>query len=133
MIPIRTLIILLLLFSLVVIGFSGFVGELATNYDANYTDLSYLNKTSQVQERVSVIQEALDTSDVSAIERIQSFFSGGYSVLMLIPQSLDIFTTVVKETGQVLGLPPFVIPIVLTVITVIIVFGIISALLKYEV
>lgn len=127
------MLILLALFSMVVLGFSNFVGDISYRYGKDYTDLSYMNKTLELQEKMSSIHETLNKTDSTAVQKIDAFFTGGYQVLMLIPSSLNIFTSLVFESGSLLNLPNWVVPSIMVIVTIIIIFGILSALQKYGV
>jgi len=121
------------IFSLVVLGVMNFTGDIASRYSVSYTDLSYMNKTQQLNSKMIAIQETLNKTDVTAVQKVDAFFTGGYQVLMLIPESLNIFSTILFESGSILGLPFWVIPGVLAIITIVLIFGIISAMQKYSV
>lgn len=129
----------IIMLGLVVGIFSIFVADLSSNYGVghdeddleSYEALSEMQQTAQEMEEGSNIEEKTGVLDI-----IGSYFTDAYNVLKMMKQSFNTFDTMSNQAVQDanLGASGKVFKVALgTVLLILVVVGIISAVVKYKV
>lgn len=131
----RDWIMALILFTGVVALSTLMVAQQATDYDnLDIIDEDILEDFGNLQQTTSVAKEAFDvTNDKDALTITGSFsilFQSAFSVIALIFNSIAIATSQLASFGEFIGLPTavsnLIFPIIISLITVVLVFVIIS-------
>ena len=132
----RNLLIVLLLFSGIVIGLSNFAGNLAKNYGSSVEDLSKLGPIQRIQEEASNLEQSLRSTQITGtfLDVPLTILSGVYSIFKLILVSfIDIWAGFIGSISSYLMLPEWFVGIVIAIISIIVIFEIISIVAKYKV
>lgn len=132
----RDMIIGLIMFSGLVVGFSTFYGNIATTYGKTYTDLAFLNATSRTNTMVNQLKSSVETTRMTGIAIVDiplTIASGVYNTLKLLFGSVNIFSSLLTDLTSIFGIPGWVVVMVMGIISTIIVFEIISGVLRYRV
>ena len=138
MAEIGNLIISALVFSAIVIGFSGFYGDMATSNGATDqpTSLSYLNKSQEIAALSSNLQNQLNRTT-----SVTSFFIYGPSIIGTITAIIGtgiglviyLITGVITALSQLISVPPWLTWIVISIVTLVIVFALLRGGAKIEI
>lgn len=103
----------MILCSMIVFGFTSYIGSIyrvysPTNYDDEYSkqmNISFQKTYTLTNQTRNDLQTL--TSDTSVLQKIDAFFSAGFSAFKMVFGSFDIFADVVIATGRLFGLPDF--------------------------
>ena len=131
------ILISLVVFSGFIIGISDFIGDAANTYNKTNVNssLSTFNKMAEIQNKTSGYQSQLEGGEVSGYSAFTLFLTGAYHALMSL---LSLPSLVGSMLGGLTGaggimFPSWGVTVILTVLTIIIIFTIISAAFKHEV
>lgn len=136
MAELRNLLITLLLFSGIIIGLSTFMGDLANKYNSNIENLAGLSSIQKIQGETQQLEQTLRSSQITGtfLDVPITILSGVYQVFKLILVSfVEIWSGFMNSIASYLFLPSWFISIVIAIITIIIIFEIISVISKYKV
>lgn len=140
---ISMLLVALFVMMLVVTGMSSFLVDMANHYEYNityYTDPNGVVKNLDTFKDINrtLTSQVINTSN-SAGEMAKytlpysDFLVSAFRSLTLATQSLNIFTNIISDTQTILGIPSEIGDLILMIVTVIIIFTIISAALKWRI
>ena len=130
------ILISLIIVSGVIIGITAFTGDVLDNYGIASDDLTYLNKTSEINTKVTEIKDTIEDTQITGVEVIDlplTFIAGAYSALKLLLNIPDIMMTLLMEAGEVIGIPAWAIAMGTAIVVIIIVFVVLRAILKWDV
>lgn len=134
---IRSFLIMLLLFSGVITGISIFMSDLTADFGQNINDLSILSQAEAIQNKTAIFQnESAKITGASWFDAPLIVIKGFITFIDLIGTTIfGFFTTF---TSQVFGvfrgiIPIWFIGIVSTILIIIILFEIISAVIKWRI
>jgi len=134
-----SLTITILVFSLIILGMSNFMGDIGNNYGlANDTEnLSSLSKIHETLNLTSDIQTKLVSTSTSSSSPLTDlglfFFNGAIDALRLLYGSIGIFASLIRDvatTNTIMPIPSEVISVVVGIVMIIIVLTGLSALLR---
>ena len=130
------ILISIVVFSGFIIGISDFIGNAANNYNkTDNTTLSTFNKMAEIQSKTSAYKSELEGGEVSGFSAFTLFLTGAYHALMSLlslPSLVHSMLGGLTGTGGLL-FPSWGVDVILTVLTIVIIFTIISAAFKHEV
>lgn len=129
------MIIGLIVVSSIIIGIMAFAGDIFDNYGIVSDDLTYLNKTSEINAEVTEIKDAIESTQITGtiLDLPLTFVAGAYSALKLLLNIPGIMITLIIEAGEIIGIPSWATAMASAIIVVIIVFVILRAILKWDV
>ena len=135
---IKQMIIMLLLVSVVLIGCASFYGSIATEYGATgVDDISELSSHEEAQELSANMRDSIKEAkltNIPAIDVPYMIISGGYNALMLVFDSVMYMVALISDLILFSGLPlGWLEGIIIAIVTVTLSFGVLNALLKWEV
>lgn len=131
------ILISIVVFSGFIIGISEFIGKAANTY--NKTDvnssLSTFSKMAEMQNKTASYQSELEGGEVSISSAFTYFLTGAYHALMSVLSIPSIIQSILSGLTGASGLyfPSWGVAVIITTITLIIIFTIISAAFKHEV
>lgn len=130
-----SIIISLVVISSIIIGITAFAGDIYSNYGIVSDDLSYLNKSAEMNDQVIGIKDAIDATQVTGtwIDVPLTFVAGAFAALKLLLNIPDIMGTLLTQAGEVIGMPGWVIGMSMAVVIIIILFVILRAILKWDI
>ena len=86
---VKTLIIVLLVFSAVIVGLNNFMADLSSSYGVSSEDISSLSNSDEISAQVTSIQETFDSKVTGTFLDLPiSAISGGIEFLKLVELSL---------------------------------------------
>lgn len=137
---IQELFMLLLIFSAVVVGLSMFTSSVFLTYhiQSNFS-ISQLNKTTEISTTIQSVTSAIQGSGTTTIADLPLIMvTGGYAILKLfitIPNLVwGLFTDFGLLISQVIGFDlTFFIGVVLSMVTVTVIFAILSAIFHWRI
>lgn len=129
---VRNLIIVAVIFSGVIIGLSGFYTDLADSYGRGVTDLASFNRTREAQNEITQLKESIEGETVETGTFVDILATGVFTTLKLVMSVPDIFSTIIADISQIVGLPSWFTTMLLSLITIVVVFQIIKAVTKTE-
>ena len=148
MAEVRSLMIALLLFSGVVVGMSIFYGDLTSSTNlASYgltagqianispEDLGTLGVANEITQQTKDIEDTLkqQPTGITPVDLAWGYINAGLSAITLPLNAVALFGNMINDVTGFLNLPAWVGGIVLGVISIIIVFEILSAYLKWRI
>lgn len=148
MAEIRSLLVGLLIFSGIMLSLSTFWGDLTTTdhlQGYGYTNdqiqsMTSINLSSKsVANDITAKAEAIKTSveqpvtGVPIIDTTYGYAKAALEAVQLPLQSIDLFTGIITDTEDSLGLPSYTSLIINSIIILIVVFAVLSAYLKWKV
>lgn len=148
MAEVRALIISLVLFSAIIIGMTSFYGELtrpeylaayglnSTQIDAiNPDNLASENVTNLITEKVEGIEDALRSrpTGISTVDVAWGYINAGLSAVTLPLDAIAYFQNIITDSFQIIGIPGWFGTIIIVIITIIIVFNVLSAYMKWRI
>lgn len=128
------LLIAMVLFSGVAIAIASFYAGLASNYGVAVTNVGYLNRSVQLNNKLSEIAGQINSSDPDSTTSFNPL--SAFNAIAVGFSSLDLFTGIVtdatdrKNTGVTLD--PWVPMVIISIITIVLAFAIINALYKWN-
>ncbi len=131
---IRNLLVMICVISGCIVGLTIWNGGMAslTSYSGD-TDLSYMNQTSATMAKINSMQAALGTNtQAGSTDFITLITNGAFQALNIIPQSLDIMTSLITDIATILHLPVWIFVLFTSIIGIISIFAIIKAIFKVE-
>jgi len=121
----------IVLFSMMIVGAFFMMSNVYGNYDVTPLDMpDSFDKIAEINEQASAMQTKLEASGASPIGFLEYISTGAWQSLKLITNTIPLTAGIVEETGQQFGVPRFFIFGFLTLVTISIVFGIISAVFR---
>ena len=132
---ISTLIISLVLFSAIIVGTSMFYGGLLSNYDLDVEDLSTLAVTEEIREMGEEVKDRL-TDNPFDDTVLEAFYAAGVSVWESMQIMFGSFSLVQNTITAIITKIPILVPswfgsIAITIVVLIIIFALASAMLKW--
>lgn len=136
-----TYIIGILVFTMFILGGVGIIGELMQSNPAFGDSDKYtqFNKTFNVYNRVTTSVDSLKTNieeadtDFGLFGVLNALISSSWQTLRLLVSSLNFMNGVFEGLHTMFGLPTWVPSIIISIITVIIVFAIYSAIFQRDI
>jgi hypothetical protein len=140
----RDIIFGLIIFTLFITGIVTFLGDLGNNMPQNteFLDTNTFNSFNNSANRITDIQrevgelrggvENADT-DFGLFGVLNSLISSSWQTLRLLLDSFDFVGEILTNTSNVFGIPTWVASMVILLITVVIIFGIFSAIFQREI
>lgn len=133
---ISSIIIGVVLLGMIVIGFSSFSNNLASNYDRNISTTQYesMNKIDNISNNVNNMRDKLDKgsdSDMTADADI-GLLTGGWSAIKLILNLPGILISLTSDIAGIIGVPPIFVTGITVIIISVIIFGLISLIFKRD-
>jgi len=127
----RDILISIILFSMFVVGGFFILGSMAGSYGVPYSDNSSLyNKMNEVTQTTNIMQSSLSSSGASPIGFLEYISTGAWQSLKLIINSGGNIKTVVEQIGNDYNIPSFFIYGLLAIVSITIIFGIISSIFR---
>lgn len=145
---VRQLFLVLLAFSGIIIGMSGFYGSITSanalqsyGYTAaqinaiNPDDLSSLQSINAINQKVKDIEETLNSqpTGIGIVDVAWGYLNAGFSALTIPLDATFLFGNTIDEVVNVLGLPAWVIGVVFGALVMVLLFIFISSRLKWPV
>ena len=133
------LVIGILVFSIFFIGFSAFIGGVTDSYDVPAKDLESLSSMQKISNMTNTMQEQLDAEQGTSVDILDiPFFvaSGAYTALKSIFDAVGIIGSLITDiiTMSGLGGPLQMIGwAIMGLVSVIIVFAVLKAVLKWDI
>ena len=128
-----SLLVILVLSSLMVMGIASFQASLFASYNIQSDDLEYLSRAANVSSDITNLKESIDETQVlTGIDPLDMFFAGTYNTLKLLFSVGDIYGNFLNDIGKLIGVPGWAIGGVLSLIAIVIMFGIIQMIVKYK-
>lgn len=131
-----SLIIGIVIFSASAIGITAFYGDMLGNYNQTTTNVSYLDKSAAISANITAMETAMLSDGVSSISILEIPYMvarGAFNAIKILFQSMNIFASLVSDLSILLNLPSWFISMILLILSITIVFGLLSAILKKEV
>ena len=114
-----------------VVGGFFILGSMAGSYGVPYSDNSSLyNKMNEVTQTTNIMQSSLSSSGASPIGFLEYISTGAWQSLKLIINSGGNIKTVVEQIGNDYNIPSFFIYGLLAIVSITIIFGIISSIFR---
>jgi len=133
MIP-RDILISIIMFSVFVVGAFLIVGSMFGSYGVPYSDNSTIyNKISEVTATTNIMQDSLSSSGASPVGFLEYISTGAWQSLKLLINSGAIIKAVIESIGNEYNIPSVFILGFMAVVSITILFGIISAIFRKKV
>lgn len=134
---IKRMVLMLLLVSIPIIGAGMFYGSFASHYGSTgVSDISNMSSAGEAQGMATRMRDSIKNSQLTSIPQVDIPFmiiSGGYNALMLVFDGIMYVISLISDLIVFSGLPVgWVVSILTAAVSVILVFGILGALLKWE-
>jgi len=128
----RNLLITILLFSLVVVGLGSATLSMASQYGTTYDDSwsATYNKINNITTDMNTAETQLQASGASPVGFLEYISTGAWQSLKLIANSGSLVKVMAEDTGNRYNIPPLYINVLLAIVSVTIIFGIISAVFR---
>jgi len=132
------MIVALLLFGLLGVGFAQFNGSLASSYGlaSNYTNTSYIESSNKIitltNNTYTEINTKANATEPNLIETLSAPIRGAWNGMVMMLNAVDITQGIFYDLGYVLGLPDQVINVILALIAIVIIFAMIYVLFKVQ-
>lgn len=124
--------IMILLASGIMIGTAAFQAELLGNYGVDSPDVSYLNRTREIVDETETLKDTIEDFKLTGIDVLDLFIAGVYNALKSVFTMGDIFTSLLSDIADELGLPGWFIGILVAAVFSVIIWGIISIITKWR-
>lgn len=136
MVKFATMLIALTIFFGCLSGLSIVYVDFADNYGVNDTDINSINRMTELQNKTLGLEQDLKEGDISFASSIQIFVTGAWTALMsllTLPEFIRVFLTDLTGGGE-LGIyfPVWAIGMIVTVISIVVIFGAIATAFKWE-
>lgn len=131
----KSVIIGIVLVSMIVLGFSAFMGDIKKNYDLTIDDSGFTNtynKLDQMNNQTSDMQNLIEGSNIESENAIYTMSKGAWSAMKMTFESFQIFGAMVNDFANTIGLPVWVVTGIMTIFIVTLVFIIISAIFRFN-
>jgi len=129
----QKLIISMIVVSIVIVGMNSFYVSSANTYGANYTDTAYMNIANDTLEQVKDVQEQTETATSQGILGVGlALVEGGISSLKLLFSTTDLFSAMITNFGDVLGIGAYT-GYFIGIVVIIVVLGILSAVVRWDI
>jgi len=127
----RDLLINLVMFSMFVVGAFIIYGGMASDYGVPYSDNSSVyNKIADVSGNVNIMQSSISSSGASPVGFLEYISTGAWQSLKLIINSGGLISAMATQVGNDYNIPPVFILGFITIMSIVIIFGIISAIFR---
>lgn len=135
MVEARTFMISLLVFSGVITGMTLFYGELFNNYGYTSQDISSLSASEELVTQAKEIETTVRTSvtRIPVVDEAIAYISAGLKSLSLIFNTVNVAQNTLIALSDILKLPGWITDIILGIMSILIIFIVISAYLRYKV
>lgn len=135
MTEIRHIMIFLVIISGLLLGTAGFIGGITEKYNKPATNLSTISRLENVSQRISQTEQNITTTKLEGGTILDVAFSvvqGGFSVIKTLTSVTDIVSGMITDIVRLLRLPDWVWLMVITFVSILVVFEIISIAVKYR-
>lgn len=133
---IAELLILMIIFSGIAVGFSTFYADVYTTYNSTASpgSTAFLNKTQEISGNVTNIKNVIDQSQVTGtILDVPVIIANSlFEAFKMMFSFIDIIDAMMKDISSVLMIPEWATWTISSIASVVILFAIISALTKWE-
>ncbi|MEM5854214.1 MAG: hypothetical protein QXG39_08515 [Candidatus Aenigmatarchaeota archaeon] len=133
---IRNFLIMLLLFSGIIVGVSIFMSDLASKYNQNIQDLRTMSKITSIEQKSKELREAMQTK-ITGIPLIDVPFiaiKGFIEFIDLVASALfNFWDAMINSIASYLLLPTWFVTMVSVIIIIMVIFEVISAIIKWRV
>jgi len=130
----RDILINLVLFSVFVVGAFIVVGGMSSDYGVPYSDNSSLyNKIADVSDNVNIMQSSISSSGASPVGFLEYISTGAWQSLKLIINSGGIISSMATQIGNDYNIPSVFIFGFVTIMSIVIIFGICSAIFRKKI
>lgn len=136
MMELRDLMIILVVFSISIIGINLFMKDFINDYVAVPSELENINFTDKVEYEINKTSNALQSSQITGTPLDIGLFvvTGIYNIFkFFIVDIINIYTYVISQISTYLMLPSWFIGSIIILITLFLIFEIISAIIKWRV
>lgn len=130
---ISSLFVIIVITSLVITGISVFQSSIYSNYGIAADDIGYLSAASNASDQISELSDSLQNPQViTGLAPLDQFLVGAYNGLKLMFNAGNIYTEFLNSLGEQFQIPGWAIGGVITIVFIIIVFGIIQMIVKIK-
>jgi len=127
----RDILICIVLFGMFIGGAFLIVGGMFGSYGIPYSDNSSVyNKVAEIYSSTDSMKNSISNSGVSTIGDVLLFPKGVWESIKLVINSGSIITGMVEAIGNDYNIPPIFIFGFITIVTITIIFGIISSIMR---
>ena len=127
----RDILISIIIFGMFVGGAFLIVSDMYGSYGIPYSDNSTLyNKIADVNKDTQIMQDSLSSSGASPVGFLEYISTGAWQSLKLVINSGGIISSVVTQFGNDYNIPPIFILAFISIVSITIIFGIISAIFR---
>ena len=127
---------MIIIVSGVLVGVSGFHGNIATNYNlVNVTDSAYMNRTQEVSEKLTDMRDKLEDTTVTGNELLDLPFtviSGAITAIRVSFSFLDIGQGLIIDFAKEIIVPSWVVNLVYGLLGIMIISGMVYLLMKIK-
>lgn len=132
---IKTTLYAVLLASFLFVGFFSFYGDLIGVYRPDVEDTIYNNTydfSSEIGDLSQSMLGELNTTTTTETDAISQMTKGSWSAIKIFFTSLDYTYKMVSFASEKTGVPPWMIPVAISAITIAVVTGLIGIFFKRE-
>jgi hypothetical protein len=122
-------------FSFLAIGVGLFYADLADTYGHDNSDLAFFNRSQEIQEDVDSIKDKIEDTPLQGtiVGDIIATTSTGYEALRIGFSSINLVQGISQDVaGEVQGIPDWVIVLIPIILTLVVVFTILHAIMKVD-
>ena len=128
-------IVVLLLFVMIVLGFTTFLGGLANQYGVSTNNTQFQSTYNKINETVNLSEDIAQGVTGSSLDESNMFYSmsaSAYGSLKLIFRAIGIFNSIVVNIAKTLSIPTWAVTLTIALIGVLITFMIIKAIFRTD-
>ena len=130
----RDVLISIIIFGMFMSGAFIILGGLYGSYGTPYTDNSSIyNKITSITNNTNQMQDSLKASGASPVGFLEYISSGAWSSLILFINSGSIIAGVITSIGNDYNIPPVFILSFIAIVSITIIFGVISAIFRKKI
>lgn len=135
---VSTILMALSVFTFAILSFGLFFDSTVSEYNINNTDtgLQTFDRFDEIGNNVTAISDNLRGSksqDPNFIDGITALVTAAFDSVKLAWNSLTVAQDLIVDVGIIFHLPPFVANIVFVLLTILLVFTVMSALLRWSI
>jgi len=130
----RDVIISMILFSMFIVATAGIIGSIYPSYGAsNVTMSATYNQADKITTDLQTMQNQVEASGASPVGFLEYISTGAWVALKLTTNSIGYFTAIVTDVGAEFGVPTIFVYGFIAIFTVVVIFGILSAIFRSKV